>query len=323
MLKVLYLCNKKYYETKMSRVRFHSIEALEKVTDLRWSGPSWDNYDDTKTVQENIDIIYPNDAPDVVIAYKPLEMKSFRDIKPLKCIRYNEMYDINLTFNEIMQTKPNIVICHHHNDYLEYKKRFENFSLFPLKFINIPHSGEKTIFRDYNFPKKYDLMIAGATGIRSTLGQHYPLRDRLLRLIPKLSNKYKCYIHRHPGYDHSDAHTDKYLIDFAKAINSSKICITCSGKPKSRFGKYIEIPMCATAIAGDIPDEHQEEFENFIIKLDMEMSDDEIINKLEFFIENDKEREGLVSRGLKYSQKYTQEAYAKRFIAEVEVEYEF
>jgi len=53
------------------------------------------------------------------------------------------------------------------------------------------------------------------------------------------------------------------------------------------------------------------------------MSDDEIINKLEFFIENDKEREELVSRGLKYSQKYTQEAYAKRFIAALEAEYEF
>ena len=31
---------------------------------------------------------------DIVIAYKPLELKEFRDVKIPKCLRYNEMFDI-------------------------------------------------------------------------------------------------------------------------------------------------------------------------------------------------------------------------------------
>jgi len=135
MKDILYLCNRATFETKMSRVRFHGIKALEKEANLKWSGIGWSNYDNAKTVQENIEIIYPHKLPDIVIAYKPLEMKEFSKIIPLKCMRYNEMYDINLTFNEIMQCKPNIVICHHHNDYLEYKKRFENFSF--ISYLNL------------------------------------------------------------------------------------------------------------------------------------------------------------------------------------------
>ena len=69
----------------------------------------------------------------------------------------------------------------------------------------------------------------------------YPLRNRLLGLLPQLKKKYTCYQHPHPGYNHSDAHTNKYLIQMAKAINQSKIVLSDSGKPRNRFGKYVEI----------------------------------------------------------------------------------
>jgi len=312
MINVLYLCDKKYYDTKMSRVRFHSIEAIEKVTNLRWSGPNWPDYNSGKTVQENVENICPE--ADVVIAYKPLEMKNFKDVKALKCVRYNEMYDKEWTFKEIMESQPNLVVCHHENDFEEYKKIFNNFNLWPLELCHIAHSAEKTVFKDYKMPKKHDLMIAGAVNIYTKFGQHYPLRDRMVPIVNKLSDKYKCYWHAHPGYDLKEASTNKYLIDFAKAINSSKIAITCSGMPRSRFGKYIEIPMCATALAADIPEEDEEGFRKFVIEINESMSDEEIVNKLSYYLENDEEREQLIQKGLEWSKNYTQEEYAKRFV---------
>ena len=57
-MKVLFLCDKNSYVTKMSRVRFHSIEAISGVCELKWSGTNWENYDNNSTVQENIDILY-------------------------------------------------------------------------------------------------------------------------------------------------------------------------------------------------------------------------------------------------------------------------
>jgi len=314
-MNILYLCNRKYFLNKMSRIRFHSIQALEKESNLRWSGPNWPDYDNSKTVQENIDKLYYNEELDLVIAYKPLEMRDFKDIYARRCIRYNEMYDHAWTLKEITESQANVVICHHENDYLQYQKMFKYFKLWDLKFHHVAHCAEKTIFKDYGLPKKYDLFLGGATGIRSMLGQHYPLRDRMVGILRKMNSKYECRIHPHPGYDLGDAHTDKYLIDFAKEINSAKIAITCSGAPKSRFGKYIEIPMSATAIAADIPDEDQEGFRKFVIEINMGMSDEEIINKLEHYLENDSERDKLVARGLEWSQNYIHEKYAERFLS--------
>ena len=102
MHKVLFLCQQRYYITKMSRVRFHSMEAIAKVTDFVWSGPGWPNYDEKLTVQENIDKIYEGkDKPDLVVAYKPFDLKEFNKVEQKTCIRYNEMYDHKWTLEEI------------------------------------------------------------------------------------------------------------------------------------------------------------------------------------------------------------------------------
>ena len=302
----------------MSRVRFHGMKAVGELCDLTWSGPNWESWDNEKTATENVAQLYEGHGPDLVVAYKPLEIKGYAELDALKCIRYNEMYDVQWTIKEIMESRSNIVVCHHKNDMEQYEKLLQNFKLFPIHLVNVPHCAEKTVFKDYELPKIYDLLLAGAINGFTSLGRHYPLRDRMVRIIQKMSNKYKTYFYRHPGYDLEDAHTNKYAIEFAKVINSSKIAITCSGAPNSRFGKYVEIPMCATAIAADLPGEQQDEFSKFLIEINMSMTDEEIINKLEFYLENDEEYNKLVDGGLKYAENYTQENYAKTFLANIE-----
>lgn len=314
-MKVLYLVNKNTYKTKMSRVRFHGMQAIEKITNFVWSGPGWDNYDSTKSVEENIHRIYgSSDKPDIVVAYKPLLLKEFNKVSVPTCIRFNEMYDKRATMSEIMAAKPNLVICHHDNDRKEYEELFKNFNLFPIKFVTIRHCAEKSVFKDYGLEKKYDILLVGALGVNSSLGQHYPLRDRMAKLLKKLPSKVKWSIYRHPGYSHSDAHTDKYLIDFAKAINSARMCITCSGKPKSRFGKYVEIPACGTALVGDIPDDEPEEFRKFIIEINNEEDDYTILMRLEALLEDAHYRLFKVKVGQEFASNYTQEKYAERFV---------
>jgi len=313
MRDILYLCNKKYFDTKMSRVRFHAIEALEEFSNLKWSGIGWDNYDNDKTVQENIDTLYPTKSPDIVIAYKPLEMKKYHEIKPLKCIRYNEMWDKQWTMKEIMESRSNLVICHHSNEAEEYTQIFKNFNLFPVKFIAISHCAEKTIFKDYGLEKSMDLLLIGELN-----PQVYPLRRRFLNIFKKMSPQYKCVILNHPNYIVQDAHTNRLAIDFAKMINSAKIAVTCGSIYKYRLGKYIEVPMCNTALAADMPKEDDAKFNKFLIQINMEMSDEEIIHKLEFYLENESKRKELIQQGKLYAQNYTQEHYAQSFLESIE-----
>jgi len=317
---ILYLTNKQTYLTKMSRVRFHAINALSKITKLTWWGIGWDNYDNNKTVQENIDITFPNIIFDLVIAYKPLEMKEFCNIKFYKCITYNEMYDFPATLKEIEESMADLVVCHHENDMKTYQSYYSNYhgqKNKDVRFFHNPHCAEKTIFKDYGLPKKYDILVCGRLNCINTLGEsHYPFRDRLAEIIKKIPKKYKCGIHKHPKSFNADSHTDKYLIEFAQAINSARICVTCSGLPKTRFGKYVEIPMCNTVLAGDIPNQNQDQFRKFMIELDNSMSDTEIIKRLTYYLDDDNinKYEELRSDGYEWSQHFTQEDYARRLI---------
>ncbi len=306
-MKILYLVNRKYYLKKMSRVRFHGLKALQKLADIHYSGVGWSDFDNKVSVQENINNM--NTKFDIVIVYKPLEMRDFKSINLPKCIRYNEMWDIEWTTKEIIESGANLVICHHLNEMKMYNtKTFKAV----VHFVYIGHCAEKSIFKNYNYSKKYDLVLVGNLSRRG-----YPLRYRFHNIFKKLSSKYRCHIHKHPGYDLNDAYTDRYLIEFAKIINRSKIAITDSGVPRTRYGKYIEIPMCHTALAGNIPLDDADDYD-YIIRLNNEMTDKEIINKLIYYLKNEDKREEKVRKGIEFVKNYTQEHYARRLFDEIE-----
>jgi len=304
----------------MSRVRFHSVKAIEKIADFKWSGPNWDGYNNDFTVQKNIDVLYEGEKkPDIVIGYKPLEMKGFADVEQKTCIRYNEMYDYDWTLKEINESRPNIVVCHHLNDMQEYEEHFKDNPLeFKTKLVNIPHCAEKTIYYDQKKERPYDILLVGALGVQTMLGDHYPLRNRMYSIIQNMDKKYKSAIIGHPGGEHGDAYTDRYAKEFANILNLTKIAVTCSGKPNSRYGKYVEIPMCGTAIAADIPGEDEQKFQNFVIEINMDMTDQEITNKLIYYIDNESDRRVKTQIGAAWSQQYTQEKYAEKFIEVLE-----
>ena len=146
---------------------------------------------------------------------------------------------------------------------------------------------------------------------------HYPLRNRFLKLLHLLNKKYKCYKHPHPGYDLRDAYTNKYLIDMANVINQSKIVLTDTGLPRSRYGKYIEIPMCGkAALCGDLPDDKADDY-SYVIEVTNNMTDEEIMNKISYYLDNEDKRMEKVNKGLEFASKYTQEHYAERLLKEI------
>lgn len=304
-LNILYLVNRKTYLTKMSRVRFHGCNALSKLSNFKYWGVGWENYNQVLTVQENLDNL--NENFDIVFAYKPLELKDFKDIKYPKGIRYNEMFDIKWTLKEIKESGAQFVVCHHENDYQDYLK----MNIPNIHLIYVGHCAEKTIFKNYHLPYKYDILVAGRVAKR------YPLRQRFLTVLSELQKKYNCYQYPHPGYDHPDSHTDRYLIEMAKAINQSKIVLTDTGIPRSRYGKYIEIPMCGTsAICGDLPNDDADDY-GYVINVSVEMSDQEMIDTISYYLDNESERQKKISEGIQFASNYTQEHYAERLLKEI------
>ena len=320
---IIFLVNRTTYLTKMSRVRFHGINKISefKSVSIIYSGFGWNNYNVKISIHENLENIrkeYEWNTINLVIGYKPLEIEDYINIKYPKMIRYNEMYDIEWTLKEILESGSDYVICHHLNDYETYLKMniMKKNSSIPVKFYYIGHCAEKSVYKPWMElqQKPYDLMLVGC------LGGHYPLRNRFNKLLSIFKNKgYRVYIHPHPGYDLKDAYTDRYQIEFAQAISKTKIALTDTGLPKSRFGKYIEIPACGTLLCGDVPgDKDVDGFKaddyNFIIEVNLDMSDDDIISRIEYYLkeEHKKEYEDKITKGLEFASNYTQEKYADR-----------
>ena len=314
IFKILYFINIDYFIRKMSRVRFHSILKLFEYNNiiLYLTGPGWYNYNDSIPMENNIDNM--NIDFDFVILYKPLDKcnninkKTFKKLNFLKCIRYNEMWDERWTKKEINDSNSDLIICHHYNDYLKYKKIYKHD--IKRKFIYNPHHANPEIFYDFGKEREYDILLAGKSTIK-----HYPLRFRLFNLISKHKNgilkKYKIYEHDHPGYNNDLSFKDIALIDYAKNINKCYLCIGGTSKYNYRLGKYVEISMCGSLILGDLPYEDKKRLKKFVIIVDNQMSDNEILNIICKTLDDKKEMKRKMLLAKQWAQNFTTEKYCK------------
>jgi len=311
---ILYVCDAKYLQTKMSRVRFWAIEELGKSesVNLLITGPGFSNFNNDYSLQKNI--LELNINFDLVIWYKPLNDNYNFDKTislPFKtCLRYNEMWDIEWTNKEITETNSNIIICHHKNDYLHYKESHKNNSNF--EFIYLSHFSNPSIFKPLNINKDIDILISGVIKEK-----HYPLKHRLYNLIIKNKNtilsNYNIHLHNHPTYNSENSFQNTSQIEYNKIINRSKLCVACTSKYNYRLGKYVEIPMSGSVIVGDLPFEDTE-FKNFIVEVNISMSDTEILHIIINTLNNKKIMDEKRNSGLKWSNKYVPASYVENLL---------
>jgi len=304
-LRMIYLCPKHYYQNKMSRVRFHQIEAIAKQVDMTWTGPGWNGYDINDTVQANID---KKDA-DLIIYFDHLAVKDLAKTTVPRCIMMNEMHDPNgdreSALNIFRNSDPQIIICHHKNEMDD-----PYFDEFGGRMHNISHCADHSIFKDYGQPKTVDVLLCGSLSL-----EKYALRRRFIGIIDRLKTLgYKAAIHQHPGGRMSDAHTNRYLIEFAKDISSAKICLTCSSTLRCCFSKYVEIPMCRSLLAGDLPGERHEFFKSFMLVIDPTDTDDAIVGKIETYLKDEALLQAKTDKGYQESLQFTMDHYASRFL---------
>lgn len=317
-ISLLYLCERDIYLTRTSRGRFHAVQAIEKRCQVLWSGPGWDNWDLEKSLDENIKRLYKGKKPDIVFCYKPFTVKGFSDTSIPTCVSYMEMGTLNhsrsYTIKEITENRVDLVICFHHNEMI-----YPEFKGLPCMMVNIPHCIDETIFKDYRLPKEIDLLLVGSYHPRK-----YPLRTRLEKMIlkmrvdPKFSG-FKMGVWDQPGKRIPNAYNNKQLIEYAKELNRTKICLSCSGRHHTRYAKYAEIPACRSLMMADLPDEDHDFFRQFIAVIDMNESDREIEKKILYFLHNNEERDRMTDIGYQLTQsQYTWDHYAERFLNVVE-----
>lgn len=301
MIKVLLLCNKAYWTGKLARERFHAWDAISRQPEIEAvkDGPGFPDWVDAQvSVEKN--------KPDVVFWYKPKKIEGYKLLDPNlpKVLAYNEMYLIDETKDEIISSKTNIILCHLENDMKHFKDIYEG-----RYFVHMPHCIEKTVFKDWQLPKTVDILFTGVVS-----PEIYPLRSKLRTMITSGKfSKFKTKILPHPGYEIKDV--DGQILNYAKELNQSKVVITCCSKYKYALTKYIEATACNSLLIGDFPDERFEFFKQFIVEINISMSEKRIIEIIDYWINNVQEREEKNLLGMKLiSENNTYEHYTDRFV---------
>ena len=288
----------------MSRVRFHGISAIarHRETEVILDGPGWADFIDASISEQKHD-------PDLVVWYKPLDIPGYDRVKAPKCIRYNELWAKDWSQKEITQSKSGLVICHHFNDIERYRGRLNPNQ---YKLVHNPHCGETNIFRDYNQKKDIDVLLVGILSKKV-----YPLREKAYNKIAKhiRKNGFTFQRHKHPGYKLKGLEgINKQVKEYAKAINRAKIVITDASTYKYALAKYVEIPLCNTAIAGNIPHENQAWFRKFLIELNNDKKANKLADKICAYLTSG-EWKKLAKIGHDENLRHrTQEHYARRFV---------
>jgi hypothetical protein len=283
-LKIVFACAKVYWARKMSRCRFEYAKAVAARPDVEmlFTGPGFEGYDGDASIGENLKRM--GFEPQVVWGYKCHEMSGFSDLKCLKTEAFNEAnWEGDRAASECLDSRVDLVICHHHNDLWRFKKH-------GLECVHIPHCVNLEIFKPggLNSERPIELLLTGVVS-----KEIYPLRARFAAMLDPFRKVLNGEIRRHPGYRlRSEGDCDAQFADYAAHLRRARGALCCSSIHKYALAKYAEAFGSSCVVFGDLPDDPVfcEAFGKLVVPLSIEMSDQEMVSAINRVLE---EPEGM------------------------------
>ena len=139
-----------------------------------------------------------------------------------------------------------------------------------------------------------DFLVVGA---RHTFV--YALRARVAKMVENGLIK-NGYIHAHPGYSFENknvTYTESQMYEYAKLLRRAKTAIVDSARYGHAFTKYVEFALSGVLVIGDIPSERENEYRQYVVEISMNMTDQQIVSIIDYWVKNDDEREKRVAIG--------------------------
>jgi hypothetical protein len=337
-MNLLFLCPYDLYQTKMSRVRFEEIDALEKIMTVTRSGPGWSDWpagmQPLQYVREAIMRGGGNSeqTPHLVLSYKVEGLQG----SPIPvAILFHETYNRVQTLRAIRDTGATLVLFTYRNDIAQYEAEMSHEG---RDLAVIPHSADAGLYRDYSTDeailindlgderrvasyfaspfdpgyKHIDVLIVG-----NLARDFYPFRARLARLAHREIRKrgYAVAEALHPGFTLPARPQTFVGADYARLLNRSKLVLTCTGKHHYAFNKLVEIPLCWSLPVSDLPAERQGFFKQTLLNVEMWHTDREILYKMEEVLDDAALLRALTTRAHdKVEQRLTLAHWAERFL---------
>ena len=122
--------------------------------------------------------------------------------------------------------------------------------------------------------KTYDILLYGNTNPII-----YPFRHRLFQLLLKHEQFFR--VKHVPFLQQSSKHILEKQKILYRSISESRLCVATNSVYNFLIKKYLEIPLCGTAILGNIPSNYSDIFtEDSIVYVHRKMTDHEILSQI-------------------------------------------
>jgi hypothetical protein len=123
-------------------------------------------------------------------------------------------------------------------------------------------------------------------------------------------------IRPHPGYRTGALEqTQDQFVDYAQHLGRSRIALVLGIKFDYALAKYPEAAMAGCLLIGDVPTELHHTLGRYMVQIEADMPDEQIVKEIQWWIEHDDEAQALAaaSQQLALSQ-YTMDRYAEQFV---------
>ncbi len=170
-----------------------------------------------------------------------------------------------------------------HNKEINYLKTLMEKKNVNTKFICISNRIKNDIFMDYELPKQYDIVTFG------DVSHYYPLRVRMRKLLNTKRFKDQFKIKKIP-YGRAKE------VGLSKILNQSHLVLASSSIFDYLVKKYFEISASKSMILGDMPQQGIDIFGNNYIKINNDMTDEEIFDIIKDALSNKKKLADMIEK---------------------------
>jgi len=281
------LCNYINNDNRMSDGGQTEIHLLDKMQNMIWYG---EGYPDFYT--DRIDKVVEKYKPDVLFycgsSFLYSQTDGLENVKcPVVMMVADAQYNTYQTIKILEKSNLKLMI-------FRYKAAMYFYNVLKVEKVWQPLGLRSDIFRDYHLPNDYDICLLQA------LSRAYPTRLKAHSILGK--SKFKLFTSPHPGYNTNGFFAPNSLIkkDYAEAINRSKIFVTSGSWYNAVLQKHFEILGSHTLLMCPFP-KHGKElgFEDKVNMVQFEPDCSDLIEKVEYYLSHNEERERITDAGYK------------------------
>jgi len=311
-MRILFYADILAYYTNMNRWWFDFVEAFMNRSDVYavlW-GPGFKDYDLKLSLCANVhkqwgdpqyfDFFWANTDPKEKTRRKTPGISNCSRTTPVikwfhECVRGDLLpaSDTNRIFNCYLAPF-NISFHMYANSMAYYTHEGTNNLLWHL-----PHVAHVPDFPQPTPPhenRSVDVLLIG--NIRS----EYPLRMRFLELYKagRLPGVVKHV--QHPGYwlrivENNTRAVKEQVARYSQALMDAKIVILCSTVRKTAVRKYAEVAVAGALVIADIPGEREEEFRSWVVEVQVNDTDETLIDTVKWWLDHPVERAARARKG--------------------------